>query len=36
VVVPTELPNMPHLELDVIEKFALTKIREAVLAITGG
>jgi thiamine pyrophosphate-dependent acetolactate synthase large subunit-like protein len=35
-VAPTELPNMPHLELEVIGQFALAKIREAVLAITGG
>jgi len=36
VVVPTELPNMPHLELGVVGQFALAKIKEAVLAITGG
>lgn len=36
VVAPTELPNLPHLKLDVIGQFALAKIREAVLAITGG
>jgi thiamine pyrophosphate-dependent acetolactate synthase large subunit-like protein len=36
VVNPDELPNLPHLELDVLGQFALAKIREAVLAITGG
>jgi pyruvate dehydrogenase (quinone) len=36
VVVPTEPPNMPHLELGVIEQFALAKIKEVVLTITGG
>lgn len=36
VVAPTELPNLPHLNLDVIGQFALAKIREAVLAIAGG
>jgi thiamine pyrophosphate-dependent acetolactate synthase large subunit-like protein len=36
VVVPDELPNLPHLELDMIGHFALAKIKEAVLAVTGG
>jgi thiamine pyrophosphate-dependent acetolactate synthase large subunit-like protein len=35
-VVPDELPNLPHLELDMIGHFALAKIKEAVLAVTGG
>jgi pyruvate dehydrogenase (quinone) len=36
VVVTNELPNMPHLELEVVGQYALAKIKEAVLAITGG
>jgi pyruvate dehydrogenase (quinone) len=36
VVVPNELPNLPHLDLDKVGNFALAKIREAVLAVTGG
>jgi thiamine pyrophosphate-dependent acetolactate synthase large subunit-like protein len=36
VVVPDELPNLPHLELDMIGHFVLAKIKEAVLAVTGG
>ena len=36
VVVANELPNMPHLELEVVDQYALAKIKEAVLAITGG
>jgi thiamine pyrophosphate-dependent acetolactate synthase large subunit-like protein len=36
VVVPDELPNLPDLELDMIGHFALAKIKEAVLAVTGG
>jgi thiamine pyrophosphate-dependent acetolactate synthase large subunit-like protein len=36
VVVPDELPNLPHLELDMIGHFAMAKIKEAVLAVTGG
>ena len=35
VVVSNELPNPPHLDLDMIEHFALAKIKEAVLAVTG-
>ncbi len=35
VVVANEMPNIPHLELDMLEKFALAKVREAVLAVTG-
>jgi pyruvate dehydrogenase (quinone) len=34
VVVANELPNMPHLELEVVGQYALAKIKEAVLAIT--
>ena len=36
VVVSNELPNLPHLDLDMIGHFALAKVKEAILAITGG
>jgi thiamine pyrophosphate-dependent acetolactate synthase large subunit-like protein len=36
VVVADELPNLPHVELGQIGRFAQAKIREAVLAVTGG
>jgi pyruvate dehydrogenase (quinone) len=36
VVAPNELPNVPHLDLDMIGHVALAKIKEAVLAVTGG
>jgi pyruvate dehydrogenase (quinone) len=35
VVVADEMPNLPHVELDKIGNFALAKIKEAVLAVTG-
>jgi pyruvate dehydrogenase (quinone) len=35
VVVSNELPNLPHLDLDMIGHFALAKVKEAVLAVTG-
>jgi len=35
VVVADEVPNMPHVELEQIGHFALAKIKEAVLAVTG-
>jgi pyruvate dehydrogenase (quinone) len=35
VVNPNELPNLPHLDLDVIGHFALAKVKEAVIAVTG-
>jgi pyruvate dehydrogenase (quinone) len=36
-VVPAdEVPNMPHIELEQIGNFALAKMKEAVLAVTGG
>lgn len=36
-VVPAdEIPNMPHIELEQIGNFALAKMKEAVLAVTGG
>jgi pyruvate dehydrogenase (quinone) len=36
VVPANELPNVPHLELETIDNFAKAKIKEAVLAVTGG
>jgi len=36
VVASNELPNVPHLELGTVGNVALAKVREAVLAITGG
>jgi thiamine pyrophosphate-dependent acetolactate synthase large subunit-like protein len=36
VVVADELPNLPHVDLAQIGHFAQAKIREAVLAVTGG
>ena len=35
VVVANELPNMPHIDLDMMGHFALAKVREAVHAATG-
>ena len=36
-VVPAdELPNIPHMELGKIENFAKAKVKEAILAVTGG
>jgi len=35
VVAADELPNFPHLKLEKIGNFALAKIKEAVLAVTG-
>ncbi len=35
VVAADEMPNFPHLELDKIGHFAMAKIKEAVLAVTG-
>ena len=35
VVVADEVPNMPHVELEQIGHFALAKIKEALLAVTG-
>ena len=36
-VVPAdELPNVPHIDLEKMEKFAEAKIKEAILAVTGG
>jgi pyruvate dehydrogenase (quinone) len=36
VVTADELPNMPHLDLEKIGNFAVAKIKEAILAVTGG
>jgi pyruvate dehydrogenase (quinone) len=36
VVAPDELPNIPHLELETMTNFAKAKIKETVLAVTGG
>ncbi len=35
VVVSNELPNLPHLGLDLLGNVALAKVREAILAVTG-
>jgi thiamine pyrophosphate-dependent acetolactate synthase large subunit-like protein len=35
VVVANELPNIPHLDFDMMGRFALAKVKEAVLAATG-
>jgi thiamine pyrophosphate-dependent acetolactate synthase large subunit-like protein len=34
-VVSDELPNLPNLDLDMVGHFAMAKIKEAVLAVTG-
>jgi thiamine pyrophosphate-dependent acetolactate synthase large subunit-like protein len=36
VVAADEMPNLPHVELEQVEHYALAKIKEAVLAVTGG
>jgi pyruvate dehydrogenase (quinone) len=36
VVAADEMPNMPHVELEQAGNFAIAKIKEAVLAVTGG
>jgi thiamine pyrophosphate-dependent acetolactate synthase large subunit-like protein len=36
VVVADEMPNMPHVELEQVGHYAVAKIKEAVLAVTGG
>jgi len=36
VVAADEMPNMPHIDLGQIGHFAIAKIKEAVLAVTGG
>jgi thiamine pyrophosphate-dependent acetolactate synthase large subunit-like protein len=36
VVVANELPNLPHLELEMVGNVALAKVKEALFALTGG
>ena len=36
VVAADEMPNVPHIELGLLGRYAQAKIREAVLAVTGG
>jgi hypothetical protein len=36
VVAADEMPNMPHVELEQVGNYAIAKIKEAVLAVTGG
>jgi thiamine pyrophosphate-dependent acetolactate synthase large subunit-like protein len=36
IVAADEMPNMPHVEFEQLEHFAIAKIKEAVLAVTGG
>jgi thiamine pyrophosphate-dependent acetolactate synthase large subunit-like protein len=36
VVVADELPNTPHVDLSQVGRFAQAKVREAILAVTGG
>jgi len=35
VVAPDEMPNFPHLELEKVGNYALAKVKEAILAVTG-
>jgi hypothetical protein len=35
VVAADELPNLPHIDLDKVEHYAVAKIKEALLAVTG-
>jgi pyruvate dehydrogenase (quinone) len=35
VVIPDEMPNFPHLDLDKAGNYALAKIKEAILTVTG-
>jgi pyruvate dehydrogenase (quinone) len=35
VVAAEELPNLPHIDLDRVEHYAVAKIKEALLAVTG-
>src|SRR5262249_54176748 len=34
VVSPDEMPNVPHIELDLATNYAIAKVKEAVLAVT--
>jgi thiamine pyrophosphate-dependent acetolactate synthase large subunit-like protein len=36
VVVASELPNLPHLDLGMVGQVALAKVKEAILSLTGG
>jgi pyruvate dehydrogenase (quinone) len=36
VVAADEMPNLPHVDLEQVGHFALAKVKEAVLAVTGG
>jgi pyruvate dehydrogenase (quinone) len=36
VVVADEMPNLPHVELDQVGRYAVARIKEAVAAVTGG
>jgi pyruvate dehydrogenase (quinone) len=36
VVEATEMPNVPHIELEKVGNFAVAKIKESILAVTGG
>jgi pyruvate dehydrogenase (quinone) len=36
VIAADELPNVPHLDLETMENYAEAKIKEAILAVTGG
>jgi pyruvate dehydrogenase (quinone) len=36
VVAADELPNLPHIELERVKNFAKAKVKEAILAVTGG
>jgi pyruvate dehydrogenase (quinone) len=36
VVPANELPNLPHVELETIENYAKAKLKEEILAFTGG
>jgi hypothetical protein len=36
VVVADEMPNLPHIDLEQAGHYAVAKIKEAVLAVTGG
>ena len=35
VVAGDEMPNVPHIELDLVAHYAIAKIKEAVIAVTG-
>jgi pyruvate dehydrogenase (quinone) len=36
VVVADEMPNLPHVELDQVRGYALSRIKESIAAVTGG